>query len=581
MLAGESGGSGDLRVSVLGPLVASRRGEELALGMGMRRVVFGFLAVHPNIRLHRGPIIDVVWPDGPPVTAVNQVQAQVSRLRRILGSGPDDPACPLRSFGTSYMLHVTSGQSDLLAFRDLGQQARAARADGDVPAACGLYEKALSLWRGEPLGELDLLRDIPAVTELERQRADLIMEYSCAAFEADLHDHVLPHLRALAAREPLNEKAHARLMIALARTGQQAASLRVFDELRCRLDDELGVCPGPELADARQCVLRQDYPRVEMDAAGHTTPAPAVAPAAEPGAGPGASGRFPVHQLPSALADFTGRTTEVADLTAFLTPSPERIGVPVIVISGPPGVGKTALALQVAHLTRHLFPDGQLYVELAGSTRLPRDPSDVLGELLRALGLRESAMPDSVADRSALFRSRMAGQNMLVMADDAGSANQMRPLIPGTAGCAVIATSRARLAGLAGAHLCCLDPLPHPDAMELLTRIVGSRRVAAQADASARLVSACGGLPLVLRIAGAKLAARSSWPVSALANAVAEWPVTRLLGEPTASDVIRMLVSKSLLIPAGTDAAGEPRYRLHDLLRDFAIEQLGAEPETE
>jgi DNA-binding SARP family transcriptional activator len=574
-MTGEGSGSDDLRVSVLGSLVVSRRGEELTLGIGMRRVVFGLLAVHPNTRLHRGSIIDILWRDGPPVTAVNQVQAHVSRLRRILG--PDDTACPLKSFGTSYMLHVTSGQLDLLAFHDLGHRARAARASGDLPAACGLYEKALGLWRGEPLGELDLLRGVHAVSELERQRMELVLEYSDAAFETRLHDRVLPHLRALAAREPLNEKAHARLMIALARTGQQAASLLVFDELRCRLEDELGICPGTELADAHQRVLRQDFPRVTED----TALASAAARVVDPGVGPGASGRFPMRQLPSALADFTGRTAEVAGLTSLLAPSPERIGVPVAVISGPPGVGKTALALQAAHLTRHLFPDGQLYIGLAGSTRLPRDPGDVLGELLRALGLCEAAIPESAGERAALFRSRTSGRHMLVMADDAGSADQVRPLIPGAAGCAVIVTSRSRLAGLAGAHLRCLDPLPHPDAMEMLARIAGNRRVAAEADASARLVSACGCLPLVVRIAGAMLAARPSCPVVTVAHVVAGWPVAALLGEPTASDVINLLVRESLLIPVGTDAIGEPRYRLHDLLRDFAIDQVGAEHETE
>lgn len=596
----------------------------------MRRVVLGLLAVHPNVRLHRESIVDVLWGSAPPATAVNQVQAHVSRLRRILD--PDESlggvASPLESFGTSYMLHAASGQLDLLTFRDLGERARAARRHGDLPAACGLYEEALGLWRGDPLAELSLLRGNHAVTELARQRTDMIVEYSDAAFDVGLYGRAVPHLRGLAAREPLNEKALALLMIALAHTGQQAAALRAFEELRHRLDDQLGVYPGAELADAHKRVLQQDLPRVTEDSASGTTSASAVARTMEPSVNLHASGQFPVRQLPPALPDFTGRTAEVAALTGLLTPAPDRIGVPVAVISGPPGVGKTALALQVAHLTRHMFPDGQLHVELAGSTRLPRAPRDVLGELLRALGLHGLAIPDSTAERTALFRSQTAGQNILVMADDADSADQVRPLLPGTAGCAVIVTSRSRLGGLAGAHLRHLDPLPHPDAVEMLARIVGSQRVADEADASDRLVSACGCLPLAVRIAGAKLATRPSWPVMTIADAVAdqrrrldeltlddlafrasvmpsyqtldqrtrrafrllgllwpsdvaEWVIASLLGEPTASDVVDLLVDKSLLMPVGTDATGEPRYRLHDLLRDFAIEQLSVEHEME
>jgi DNA-binding SARP family transcriptional activator len=465
--------------------------------------------MYPNMRLHREAIIDVLWESAPPATAVNQVQAHVSRLRRILdpGGGQDGLGCPLESSGTSYMLRATTGQLDSLAFQDLGERARQARERGDLFSACGLYDRALRLWRGDPLAEMDLLRGSDVVADLARQRTDLIVAYSDAAFEAALHDRVVPHLRALAAREPLNEKAHARLMIALARTGQQAAALGLFDDLRRRLDEQLGVYPGPELADAHECVLQHDFPPLVEGASSSAASCASAASAGSPAASAGraaawsgvglrAIGRFPVRQLPPAPPDFTGRTAEVGSLTSLLAPAPGRIGVPVAVISGPPGVGKTALALQVAHLTRHLFPDGQLHVELAGSTRLARDPGDVLGELLRACGVHGSALPDSAAERAALFRSQVAGQHMLVMADDATSAEQVRPLLPGTAGCAVIVTSRSRLGVLAGAQLHCLDPLPHVDAVRMLARIVGSQRVADEADASDNLVRACGCLPL-------------------------------------------------------------------------------------
>ncbi len=379
----------------------------------------------------------------------------------------------------------------------------------------------------------------------------------------------------------------------------------------------------------RARVLRQDLPRAPVTRA--ITAAP-VAPETDrhemavhpipPVAG------LPGCQLPPALPDFTGRVTEVASLIGPLIPGQNSMGVPVAVISGPPGVGKSALALHVAHTVRHSFPGGQLHVQLAGSSSNPRSPTDLLGELLRALGVHGTGIPDSAGERAALFRSHTAEQKILLVADDASSADQVRLLLPGTAGSAVMVTSRSRLGGLAGARLLHLDPLPHPDAVEMLSRIVGYQRVAAEGSAGDRLVSACGRLPLAVRIAGARLATRPSWPVARVAEMVAderhrldelalddlafratvmpsyqvlderarrafrrlgllgpadvaEWVVAALLGEPDASDVVNLLVDRSLLESAGTDATGEPRYRLHDLLRDYANERLAEEPEGE
>jgi DNA-binding SARP family transcriptional activator len=625
-----AGRAEEVRIGVLGPLEVWRGPVALDLGTGMRRAVLGLLALYPNTGLHREEIIDALWEDEPPATAVNQVQAHISKLRRALELDRTSRGSEamLESVGSSYLLRATAEQLDLLAFREWAERARAAHSGGDLRAACEQFEKALVLWRGSPLMELDLLRGHAAVAGLVGRQVAVIVEYAEAAFGVGLHDHVLPHLRALATRDPLNEKAHAQLMIALASTGHQAAALQVFDELRHRLDDQLGVYPGAELAEAHQRVLRQGLSRLADGAAGRAISTSANGRVKELCPGLPAGERRPVCQLPPALSDFTGRTAEVAHLTSLLTPAPDRIGLPVAVISGPPGVGKTALALQVAHLTRHEFPDGQLHVELAGSAPLPRDPAEILGEMLRALGLDGSAIPDSAVERAALFRSMTAEQKILVMADDAGSVDQVRPLLPGTAGCAVIVTSRARLGGLAGAHLRHLEPLPDPDAIEMLCRIVGHQRVAVEAEASQKLVVSCGRLPLAMRIVGAKLATRPSWPIRRIADVVAdqrrrldeltlddlafrasvmpsyealderarrafrrlgllwpadvaEWVIAALLGEQEASDVVNQLVDKSLLMPTGTDATGEPRYRLHDLLHDYAAEQVEREQDRE
>jgi hypothetical protein len=333
---------------------------------------------------------------------------------------------------------------------------------------------------------------------------------------------------------------------------------------------------------------------------------------------------WPVCQLPPVVADFTGREEEGARLSQVLKQAQDTMVVPVAVVSGAPGVGKTTLALRVGHSLRSVFPDGQLYCQLAGASHRRRDPGEALGELLRALGVHGSAIPEATSERASLFRSQLADRRVLVVADDAASAAQVQPLLPGTAGSAVVVTSRARLAGLPGATTVELDPFTPVEAVRLLSRIVGSQRVEAEQEAARELASACGMMPLAVRIAGAKLAARPSWPLSVLCRKLsgerrrldeleiedlsvrasfalsyhglseqakrlfrlmgllgprdfAEWVFAALLGEPDVSTVVNELADKSLLTPVGIDATGQARYRLHDLLREYACERLADE----
>src|SRR5215831_3664956 len=233
-------------------------------------------------------------------------------------------------------------------------------------------------------------------------------------------------------------------------------------------------------------------------------------------------GTLPVCQLPPTVADFTGREPQIAELTGMLSYDGDRLGVPVALIAGLPGAGKTALALHVAHKLRAAFPDGQLWVPLDGATGHPNDPGEVLGELIRALGVPGSAIPTSTAQRAALYRSRLAGRRVMVLADDAATAAQVQPLLPGTGQCAVLITSRSELAGPPGSRLLLLDPLTRAEAVLLLAKIVGERRVAAEPDAAGELAAACGQLPLAVRIAGARLTARTSWQLSALARKITD-----------------------------------------------------------
>lgn len=256
-----------LLLRTLGPLAARRDGEPVDLGPPRQRAVLGVLALSPGVLVHRDTIIDALWADGSaPVTAVNLVQAYMSRLRRALGIGrsPQEGAAHLTTIGCGYRLHASAAELDVLAFQDHVAQARAAHGAGAFPAACDRYERALRLWRGDPLADVDLLRAHPIVAALCTQRARAVMEYAEAAAGAGRHERALPYLQSLTAQERLNEKAHALLMVALAGSGQQAAALLVHEELRRRLDDELGVRPGAELSAAHLRVLRQ-----EVTAAGH------------------------------------------------------------------------------------------------------------------------------------------------------------------------------------------------------------------------------------------------------------------------------------------------------------------------
>jgi DNA-binding SARP family transcriptional activator len=571
------------------------------------------LSLHANATVSRHVIVDALWGDKPPRSAIGIVHTYVSRLRSVLKIGRELDDGFLVRDRMGYRLNLADDQLDLLVFRRLVEGARQARAAGDAEQACGVYERALGLWRSEPLADIEVLQGDPAVVALSHELAAVVLEYGDVASGAGWHDRVVPHLRALTARDPLDEASHARLLVALAGCGRQAEALRDYEELRQRLDEQLGVSPGAALRTALGMILRQEIPAQTQ---GRDSSALRLGPV---------DAWVPAFQLPAASADFTGRAIERETVISALFPCGGHPGVPVVAVSGPPGVGKTSLALYAAHKIRAKFPDGQLWVQLGGASARPRESGDVLGELLRALGTHGSAIPDGCSERAVCYRSRLADRKVLVVVDDAASAAQVRPMLPGTPGCALLVTSRSRLEDLDGAHLMPLDVMTPEDAADLLVRIIGRPRVASERGAAAELVQACGALPLALRVAAAKLAARPSWPLPAMVRRLAgerdrlreleagdlsvrasiassyeslpegprrafrllallgpsdfaEWVISALLGEPDARDVTGELVGRSLLTPLGVDATGEPRYRLHDLLRDYAAERLDDEP---
>jgi DNA-binding SARP family transcriptional activator/DNA-binding XRE family transcriptional regulator len=493
-----------LWLAVLGPLEASLDGTLLSLGPPARRAVLGLLAADPDAVARRDSIMEALWGQRAPDTAANLVQAHVSRLRKLLMPNAEDEEILVSARG-GYRLRLRTDQMDLLTFRGLVSNAEATSATGNLLAACDLYEKALELWRGEPLADLDVLADQPSVVKLKHQLIDALLRYAELASSLGFHERVLPRLQALAAAEPLNERFHARLMIALAGVGQQAAAVRLFEAIRRRLDLEYGIYPGEELVDAHLRVLRQDVPVL-----GHSY-------------GQMQGGQAVPRQLPAAARYFTGRQVERAMLSNLLVrPSTEAGQVVIAVLTGMAGIGKTALALSWAHQAADRFPDGQLFVDLRGfcSSGAPLDPADALRGFLAALGVPPSRVPADMAGRAALYRSTLASRRVLIVLDNAQNAEQVRPLLPAAPGCLVLVTSRHRLTGLAaadGARLIALGGLTDGESYGLLARLLGTERVIADQGAVGELIGLCARLPLALCNAAARAVARPGLPLATLA----------------------------------------------------------------
>jgi tetratricopeptide (TPR) repeat protein len=385
---------------------------------------------------------------------------------------------------------------------------------GDLAGAAEELAEAWALWRGPPLGDLELHRALHAqVAALNERRLEALEAHLDARLGLGEHAEVAVDLRRLVQEHPFHERFWELLMLALYRSGRQAEALAAYQEARQLLIGELGVEPGPELQRLERAILSAD---------------PALRPSPREAAS--ATAR-PPGQLPPDVAGFTGREDLLAVLGRLLVPAGgagagasdgagRGTGAAVAAIAGTAGVGKTALAVHAAHLTAGHFPDGQLYANLHGASAglQPLPPLDVLGRFLRALGIDPLAVPAELEEASAMFRSQVTDRRLLVVLDNAADAAQVAPLLPATPGCGTLVTSRQLLTGLDGAKHLHLDVLPASDAVELLGRLVGEERVAAEPEAAADVARWCGWLPLALRIAGARLAARPSWPVRALAE---------------------------------------------------------------
>jgi DNA-binding SARP family transcriptional activator/tetratricopeptide (TPR) repeat protein len=596
-----------MQVRLLGPVdVVADGGPRPVPGL-RRKAVLATLALHCGEVVSTGRLVDVVWGEAAPATALNTLQSHVSFLRRVLGS-----KAAIRARSPGYLLDLDGDGTDVRLAERLFQQGRQS---ADPRLGALRLQDALALWRGRPLTDL---AGLPWL-EQQAERLDLLYtQVKQAWFEARLasgeHAALVPELEQTVAERPLDEHLQAQLMLALYRSGRQADALAAFRRLRRTLVAELGVDPGRELRDLETAILRQD-PALDP-------PAPAAGLAR-------ATPRLPVPaQLPSAVPAFAGRGAELAGLNA-LVPSAAEAGpgagaaAVIVALSGTAGVGKTALAVHWAHRVAARFPDGQLYVNLQGfdpgGTVL--EPGEAVRGFLEAFGVPATRIPAALAAQAALFRSLLARKRVLVVLDNARDADQVRALLPGSPGCLAIVTSRDRLTGLVatdGAYPLTLDLLPEADARDLLARRLGPGRVDREPSAVDDIISGCARLPLALTIAAARAATSPDFPLAVFGaelrratraldplpggdlstdvRAVFSWSY-RALSDPAAR-MFRLLglhpgpdigiAAAASLAAAGPDQVRLPldeltqahllaehapgRYACHDLLRAYAAE---------
>jgi DNA-binding SARP family transcriptional activator len=413
---------------LLGPLEVSCAGRTVRLGGARERSVLAIMLLNANVVVSVDSLVDQLWPDAPPESAVHAVHVSISRLRRMLDDGGPGR---IETDRPGYRLRVVSGELDLERFRGLCREGREHAARGDPGSASAAFVEAAALWRGPPLADL-------ATEPFARAAAARLAEDQIGVVEARItadlklgrHPALVAELEDWVAVYPLRERLRAQLMEALYGCGRQADALAVFRQIRALLVEELGVEPGPELREVQASILAgQPDPAAARRESGTHTPLPAV------------------------TSNFTGRTRELDRILGLVPahglggvgPAPGLIAI--CAVDGMAGIGKTTLVLRAAHMLADRFPDGCLFLDLHGHTDkiAPVEPAQALDRLLRGLGVPGERIPADPEDRAGLYRSNLASKRVLVVLDNANDAAQVRPLLPAGPGCLVIVTSRRRL----------------------------------------------------------------------------------------------------------------------------------------
>lgn len=612
-----------MRILVLGP-VEVRSGETtISLGGPKPKALLSALLSQPRQVVSTERLIDLIWDENPPQSATALVHTYVSLLRRAFAGA--DRKSILRTRAPGYLLDVTDADSDLGDFDRCLDAARQAERRSEHGVAAENYGKAIDLWRGHPFGGVD--------AGFARLRAESLLQERLGAEEglARCHlvdgraDEVSDHLRRVVAEHPLREETRGLLMRALFESGRQADALSVYREGRTHLLDELGLEPGQKLRELHSAILEGKLQPLAVSA-----PSPRVPAVPVPVGGGLAAARVeervvPRH-LPPDIGDFTGRDEHLRTLLRYAE-NHARMSTPTVVISGFGGAGKSALAIHAAHRLRTRYPDGQLFADLRGSDR-DLGAFEVLGRFLGAFGVKGQDLPSSLDDRVELYRRTVSGRRLVIVLDNAREEQQVRPLLPGDANSLVIITSRSRLTGLEGAEPVELEIFDTAAGVEMLGKIIGTERLENQRAEAERIADLCGGIPLAIRAAAAKLLARPHWPLKSLASRLSDehrrldeletgdlairsslrlnytelddvqrrafhllclldlpdfgwWLAAPLLDVSLedAEEIVEQLVDLRLLDVAGVDSIGRVRYRFHDLVQLFGAEHAaGDEP---
>ncbi|SDO61305.1 DNA-binding transcriptional activator of the SARP family [Lentzea jiangxiensis] len=579
--------------------------EQMPTPPRRQRTVLTALLLEANRVVGMEQLIYLVWEHSPPSTARAQIQICVSALRREFTRAGVDAQIETRQPG--YLLRVAADKIDISLFERRVAAADLAVRQGRLEDAATILRAALSLWRGPALNGAGATLQSKAIRLEEKRLAAL---ENCVEAELSLgrHHALIGELHSVVTENPLRERLRGQLMVALYRAGRQPEALEVYRAGRDLFIERLGLEPSDQLRRLERAILTDDEVlRLDHEDRAQVAAHNVVSP----------------HQLPAATSDFIGRQEVVARVQDVL--SGDHMTMHVVNISGKAGIGKSALAVHVAHrVAAETYPDGQLYCDLRGTHAQPATPAEVLGRFLSALGVMGSSLPDGVDERADMYRSMLAHRRVLVVLDDAASESQVHQLLPGSPSCGVIVTSRARLTGLAGSHLVEVDCMNSDDSRELLGRIIGRQRLESEPVAVPALIDAVGGLPLALRIIGARLAARPHWPLASLVGRLSDerhrldelahgdmvvraslsltydglapearrmmrlmslleaenlpsWTASALTNDDHRSfDLVERLVDAQLVDVVGTDITGLPRYRFHDLIRLYAKEQAAA-----